>query len=317
MNTTLKFTLLLAASLFATTNLSFGQSPERIQEKIVELQTNGDFEKAGKLYSKLIELFPDSSDLYVQKAQSLCMAGKTSEAFEVYDQAFKMDPKNPLLFLSRGCCFLDHEYYDKGVQDFTDGIALTDVDSILASFYINRASGRIAYMDVAGALEDNLKVLEYDSNNIAMHNNIGMTYGKMKEFDKAELHLKKVLELDSSFPGGFMNLGFLYSEMGNFEKALEALDLAIKKFPDQPFPYNNRGLVKHRLGNSDGAISDIQKSLKMYPDNSYAFRNLAIIYNDLGKTEKSCENCKRAIDMGFTTNYGNEMRTFYTDHCTK
>ena len=76
-------------------------------------------------------------------------------------------------------------------------------------------------------------------------------------------------------------------------------------------------MVKHRLGDTKAALKDIRKSIDMFPSNSYAFRNLAIIHLDTGENKSACEACKRAIELGFSTNYGEEMNEFYKQNCSK
>jgi tetratricopeptide (TPR) repeat protein len=293
------------------------QDMTEMSAKVIELIQNEDHGKAVKLLDRMIALRPDSVDLYTMKASSLCRSGKAEESFKIYDRAFALDAKNARAFLDRGNCFMDIGHLDKAVQDFTEGIGHTDNDTLLLILYMNRAAARRGYRDFKGELEDNIKALEYDSSNVGVHNNIGLTYSEKKDYVKAEYHLRKVLELDSLFPGGLMNLGFLYSEMERFEDALRILDLACSKFSDEPYVFNNRGFVKHELGDSKGGIRDIEHSLKLFANNSYAYRNLALIYSDLGDSEKSCTMANEAIKRGFTATYGEEMKKFYIKNCTK
>ncbi len=311
------FFLIVFAITLGASSESKGQTLEDLSVNVSKMIEKGNYKKAIKLYDQMIAIRPDSTWLYVIQATQMCMSGQLEESFKVFDKAYELDPKDPTLYLNRGQCFHTYRYYDKAVQDFNEGIKWADTDTVLVALYCNRGASKMAYMDVKGSLDDNLLALKIDSNNLGLLNNIGMTYGDMKKYEKAEYYLRRVLELDSTFDGGLMNLGFLYSEMKKFEDALEILNTAIRKFPDRAFTYNNRGLVKHRLADSKGAIKDIEQSIKMYSSNSYAFRNLAIVYNDLGQTTKACENCKAAIDLGFTTNYGSEMEKFYKTNCTQ
>jgi len=294
-----------------------GQEMKELSAKLMALMDKQDLGKAIKVLDRMIALRPDSANLYTKKATCLCRSGKAQESFPFYNRALELDPQNVLALVDRGTCFLENGHPEKAEQDYTEGMALTTNDTLLALCYMNRAAARRSYRDFKGDLEDNLKALEYEPDNIGVHNNIGMTYAEKKEYDKAEFHLRKVLALDSTFPGGLMNLGFLYSELERFKEALDIFDVACSKFPNEPYVFNNRGFVKHQLGDSKGGIKDIEQSLKMLPTNSYAYRNLAIIYSDLGEREKSCTMANTAINQGFTTLYGEEMRKFYLKNCTK
>lgn len=312
----LAFSLLVLACTLST-NFSFAQSLEELREKAIALLDANNYSKAAKIYDKMIKLRPDSAELYGQKGNCLCWKRDRDASFETYNQGFKVDPENPKLFLDRGRCFDDYHMLDNAVQDFTEGLKYAKVDSLKQMLYFNRASSKSNYMDYRGALADNLMALELDSTDAGTHNNIAINYGDLKQFDKAEYHLKKVLELDSSFSGGLLNLGFMYSEMEEYEKALEILEIAIKKFPRKPYPYNNRGWVKHKLGNSREGLKDVEASLKLNSVNSYAYRNLAFIYESLGENKKACDNALKAIQLDYTTKYGDDMKTFYKNKCTQ
>ncbi|MFM1875282.1 MAG: hypothetical protein RL266_1019 [Bacteroidota bacterium] len=309
--------MLVVFLVFSIPLPGLGQSLQELQEKAEEQLKTGNYAKAAKFYDKMIKLRPDSAALYGLKGNCLCWGGNRDESFEAYAQGLALEPENPRLFLQRGTCFHEYQLLDNAVQDFTDGLKYATTDTLKRALYFNRAASKASYMDVRGALEDNLSALKYDSLDAGIHNNIGITYGDLKQFDKAEYHLKKVLELDSTFEGGLMNLGFMYSEMEAYEKALPVLDMAVKAFPDQPFPYNNRGWVKHKLGNSKDGIKDIEASLKLFNGNSYAYRNLALIHHSLGNNELACENAMKALQLNYSTNYGDEMELFYKNHCTK
>lgn len=306
--------VLLLTIQFASISTN-AQSLDELHLKAVAQLKDGNYAKAAKVYDKMIKMRPDSAELYGLKGNCLCWSRDRDASFETYNQGFAINPNNPILFLQRGTCFHDYQMLDNAVQDFTDGLKFADSDTLKRALLFNRAASKSSYMDIRGALADNLQALSFDSTDAGIHNNIGITYGELKEFDKAEYHLKKVLEIDSSFEGGLMNLGFMYSEMEAYDNALKILDLAVKKFPDQPFTYNNRGWVKHKLGNSKEAIKDVQASLKLFEGNSYAYRNLALIYQAMNDNKKACENAMRALQLNYTTNYGDEMELFYKNQC--
>ena len=172
----------------------------------------GQYAKAASTFEKMIEIRPDSISLRSRRAACLCYAYKRDESFEAFNDALAIAPENAQLFLQRGNCFHQYTMYDNAVQDFTEGLKHARLDTIIKALYLNRGASKASYMDVPGALEDNLSALKIDSADAGIHNNLAISYGDLKEFDKAEYHLRKVLELDSVFPGGLMNLGFMYSE---------------------------------------------------------------------------------------------------------
>ena len=288
-----------------------------LSEKAYVYWEEAQFGKAAKTFDKMIKVKPDSAYLFTLKGFCLCMDGEEEIGFESFNRAYEMDPLDFRLFEKRARCFQRLGLRDKAVQDLTEGLVVARADSIKKVFYLNRGAIKDSYRDKRGAHADNLKALALDSADIGIHNNIGMSYAELKRYDKAEYHLKQVLARDSTLEGGLLNLGFLYLTMERNEDALDVLTLAINKFPEEGIPYNNRGLVKHKLGDSVGGIKDIERSLELYEDNSYAYRNLALIYKDIGKPTLACKNCAKAIEMGYTSRYGSDMKKLYQEICTK
>ena len=79
--------------------------------------------------------------------------------------------------------------------------------------------------------------------------------------------------------------------------------------------YNNRGYAKYKLKDYKSALKDITRSIDLYPANSYAFRNRALVYLSLDKKEKACENLQKAIDLGYSGMYGNDVEELLKKNC--
>jgi Tfp pilus assembly protein PilF len=60
---------------------------------------------------------------------------------------------------------------------------------------------------------------------------------------------------------------------------------------------------------------DIEKSISMAPGNSYAYRNRALIYMEKDEDELACADLLTALNLGFSTYYGEEVAEFYEKHC--
>lgn len=87
--------------------------------------------------------------------------------------------------------------------------------------------------------------------------------------------------------------------------------------PDEPLSYNNRAYNKYKLGDLKGALADVEKSIRLYPTNSYAFRNRALIYIAMKKNANACQDINKALELGFTTMYGDQVEKLKEEHCVK
>lgn len=92
---------------------------------------------------------------------------------------------------------------------------------------------------------------------------LGALLIKEKQYDNAEIYLKRALLIEPLNPGVHSNLGILYSERKEYLKA-------IKKF---------------------------ERALELNPGSADGFYNLAITYSRIGKKEKAQECLERAIEL--------------------
>lgn len=129
--------------------------------------------------------------------------------------------------------------------------------------------------------------------------------------------LSFLIRLDSTFEGGYGNLAFLYSELGEFEKALKVSNKLLSFKPKEAFALNNRGYIKYKLNDLLGALEDVNNSILYVPGNSYAFRNRGLIYIAMKKNKEACADFQKAVNLGFSKEYGNEVEELIKTHCTK
>jgi tetratricopeptide (TPR) repeat protein len=72
----------------------------------------------------------------------------------------------------------------------------------------------------------------------------------------------------------------------------------------------------YKLGRTKEALTDVNKSLKLDEANSYAYKNRALIYLEMKDTGKACEDLNKALELGFTEQYGNEVKELKIKHCS-
>ncbi|NML39719.1 tetratricopeptide repeat protein [Chitinophaga sp. G-6-1-13] len=75
------------------------------------------------------------------------------------------------------------------------------------------------------------------------------------------------------------------------------------------------GHAKYQLKDLKNALKDIQRSVALDPKNSYAYRNRALVYLAMKQPDKACEDLHRAINLGYTTMYGDDVQQLLEKHC--
>jgi hypothetical protein len=124
-----------------------------------------------------------------QKAYQLEKKGLYDEAINVYYEAYKIEPENPLLLFS-----------------------LSEVYSV-----INQLETAIALLNA---------VIELDSTNAAFYNNRGLLHYKLKENEQAITDYTKAVQLDSTQSSFHANLALVYYHENKFELACQSIEYA-------------------------------------------------------------------------------------------
>jgi adenylate cyclase len=102
------------------------------------------------------------------------------------------------------------------------------------------------------------KTLELDPNYAEAHFTVGMTYTKIKEYEKSEMELKKAIELSNRRPVILGMLGLLYAREGKTDEAKKLL----KEL--ESAPVNNDKLyaiavIKNSIGQTGEALNIFEK----------------------------------------------------------
>ena len=115
---------------------------------------------------------------------------------------------------------------------------------------------------------------------------------------------------------GYNNIAFFVKfEEKDFKGSIKYFDDAIKLNPKFAYAYNNRGYAKLQLEDLKGARQDITKSLELDPENSYAYRTMALLLLAEKKESQACEQLKKALKLGYTEEYDDEVDTLMKQHC--
>ena len=75
------------------------------------------------------------------------------------------------------------------------------------------------------------KVLEIDPNYVNAHNNLGIIFKELGEYQKAKSCFEKAIEIDPNYIDAYNNLGFIFKDLGDFQKAKSCYEKAIENDP--------------------------------------------------------------------------------------
>lgn len=173
------------------------------------------------------------------------------------------------------------------------------------------------------------KALLEEPNDPSIHNNLGVVYMEIGEYEKSLTALDKAIELDNDFEKAYesrcsthlelenyglaradctkaISLGSRVAytprcaanyELGYYEEALADCNQSIFRYPRLFDGYLGRALVHNALGNPEDAIEDFNRAIELDETFSDLYFGLGAMYYQLGESAKSLENFKRYAEL--------------------
>lgn len=110
--------------------------------------------------------------------------------------------------------------------------------------------------------------------------------------------LETVVERAPQVTVPHIDLGVAYGRLGDFDKAEESLDRALSLAPNHPVALNEMGILYRKTGKFDAARDHYQRALAIYPSYHFALRNLGVLC-DLYLEDLTCalENYERYAEI--------------------
>jgi tetratricopeptide (TPR) repeat protein len=152
------------------------------QINILFLMNNN--KEALKLADDAIAIYPEVGDFFYLRGIIYNALGKYVRALDDFNMALNLQPVDELykFYLGRGVAYMNLLEYDKALADFSKSIELNDT---VASAYHGRAMVNYEIKDYAAAVNDFLKTLDYSAGNAVIFFNLGMSYFRMEDKEKA------------------------------------------------------------------------------------------------------------------------------------
>lgn len=112
--------------------------------------------------------------------------------------------------------------------------------------------------------------IKFESEDFIFYYNLGLTYLKQENYNRAIINLKKSDELEPDDPATLYALGFCYLRTKSYQKAIEPLQNAIKLNPNHIDARLDLSACYYFLGNFQQAEEQCKEVLKSAPDNKRA-----------------------------------------------
>jgi tetratricopeptide (TPR) repeat protein len=308
--------------------LETGRSAEILIARSQALAKTGKLDEALVDASEAVQLAPDASQGYVQRAGILRQQGELVQARAQLEEALARDAKDfsagiglasllakmgkqreaieqctrliglradaPVPYGIRGDSRRAIGELDEALADYAKVSELVAQDAL--SFYLRgeiyRQKG-----DLPKALEMYREAMARAPEDPDSHNGAGLVLESQQEFHAALEHYNRVVELAPQWATGYANRGDVYMRLSQFEEAIASFSEAIRLAPKQFYPYLRLGDAYLETRQPDKALENYQQVCTLAPSLAVGFRCSGDLYREQGETEKALAAYTRALEL--------------------
>ncbi|NLS93434.1 MAG: tetratricopeptide repeat protein [Planctomycetaceae bacterium] len=141
--------------------------------------------------------------------------------------------------------------------------------------------------------------LAKNPDSLLARNNLAATLldGPAEGWTEAMEHAGAAVRIDPNYAESHNNLGVAYQRMRQFEDAIKEHSEAIRLKPDLAQAHDNLAVAQAALGNLDEAVASWEASLRIYPDNAQTLSNLSRALMLRGRTDEAVSLARQAADV--------------------
>ncbi|MDE6138307.1 MAG: tetratricopeptide repeat protein [Candidatus Gastranaerophilales bacterium] len=151
--------------------------------------------------------------------------------------------------------------------------------------------------DWNGAIDLFTSILEVETDNAEIYNNLGLCYSNIGDTEKAEKNYLKCIELNPQIPQCYINLVDLYYTQRRLGEGINILSYAIDMLPDDIIFRHYLARFYMEDAKSDLAIDELVYILEKQPENYDAYYDLAKIYFEFGNYDSAIENLENVLEF--------------------
>ena len=251
--------------IFPKSNIMESQADIAMEmEKAVNYHRSGQLERAGEIYSAVLDIVPSHPDALHLSGLVAHGAGKTGTAINLIGKAIRSSPEIPSYYSSLGDLFKSQGNLD-------------------------------------GAIPCYRQALKLNPNDIDLHSKLGNISKDQGKLEEAGLHYQKALDLRPDLAGPYYNMANVLKDQGRMQDAVSLYRKAIELNPDYAEAHNNMGNAYKMHYHLKEAITCYQKALSLNPAYSQAYDNMGVAFQDQGRIREAISCYKKALqlDPGF------------------
>ncbi len=150
--------------------------------------------------------------------------------------------------------------------------------------------------DIQGAIKEQLKAIELNSNDSKPLTVLAGMYMDIKQWEMAETTLEKALKIDGTDSVAHHLYSNIAQRLNKNEIAVKQAEQAVKYDPKNLMYWTNLGVIYGSLENRKSEREAYQKALEIDSNYLPALYNLALLESEEGNTDKAITLLKQVIE---------------------
>jgi tetratricopeptide (TPR) repeat protein len=263
------------------------QDPPRDRlQPIINLYSQGQFEKALRQASQLLKQFSKSVTLYNISGAAYRAMGQLDVAIDSFNKAISLKPDYADTYNNMGNALKDQGKLEEAIAAYNKALS---IKPDYAEVYYNMSNALKEQGKLEEAIEAYKKALSLKPDYSDAYNNMGNALREQGKLEKAIEAYNKALSIKPDYADAYNNMGNVFHEQGKLEEAIEAYNKALSLKPDYADAYNNMGISLHEQGKLEDAIGAYKKAIAIKPDFAQAWNNIVFPLQTI-KTQKLFEH---------------------------
>ncbi len=238
-----------------------------------------------------------NADAYVMKGMALRKLNRLREAVAAYDEAEKLDSRDPNLHFNRANSHRDLGELDDAIRDYTTAIErMTEPRKA----YDNRGSLYLRLGRVSYAQQDYSRALELDPADIVARHNLGAIHLILEEPQEALKEYEAAIAINPPDPVSLAGRALSLLSLRRRDEAISGFTDAIRLDATYVEPRYNRGLAYYQAKKYREALADLTETIRLKPDCAEAFFLRSVVRSHLGDAESARSDRQQAVKLGFS-----------------
>ena len=235
----------------------------------------------------------ERTDAFNNRGVAYDRLGQMDRALADFEEALRVDPKNPFAFVNRAHIRLVQGDYNGALADYNralgsynlvyyhtqggwpwrTGTTRVFLDALpgRADTYVKLGQIDRAITDYNRAITENNRVGIYcypaaliGRKNASILNSRGSAYAKKNDYERAIADFSRAIEIAPD-PIVFANRGVAYVKARQYGVAIRDLDEALKVNADDAVALYHRGVARQNVGDAQGGTDDIVRARQIDP----------------------------------------------------